>query len=60
MDTKRKKKMIKKYWTLAKEYVKDYITTNWNSNSIFNKGKVIFIGLVAFFLIWKLLYAIFV
>ena len=52
--------MIKKYWTLAKQYVKDYITTNWNSDSIFNKGKVIFLGLVAFFLVWKLLYAIFV
>lgn len=51
---------MKEYWTIAKEYVKDYIITNWNSDSLFNKGKVVFIGLVAFFLIWKLLYGIFV
>ena len=38
--------------------IKKYIFDNWNSDSIFNKGKIIFMGLVAFFLLWKLIYSI--
>lgn len=50
---------MNRYWTLAKEYVKDYITTNWNSDSLFNKGKIIFIGVVVFFILVKIISTIF-
>lgn len=52
--------MIKKYWSIIKEAAKDWVVDNWNSELIFDKGKVIFVGIVAFFIIWKLLYDIFV
>lgn len=50
---------MKRYWTLAKEYVKDFVVTNWNSDGYFNKGKIIFIGVVLFFLLIKIISAIF-
>jgi len=39
--------------------VKDWYITNWD-RGMFHRGKTIFVSVVAFFLIWKLLYAIFV
>ena len=51
---------MKRYWILAKEKVIDYVSTNWNSKGYYNKSKIIFIGVVLFFMIWKLLYSIFV
>ena len=52
--------MIKKYWSIVKEAATEWVVDNWKSELMFDKGKVIFVGIVAFFLIWKLLYAIFV
>lgn len=37
--------------------IKKYIFENWNSERMFDKGKIIFIGLIAFFLLWKLIYS---
>ena len=52
--------MIKIYFELAKQKVIDYVKTSWNSDSIFDKGKVIFIGIVLFFVLWKIIYNLFV
>ncbi len=38
--------MIKIYFELAKAKVINYVKTSWNSDSIFDKGKLIFIGSV--------------
>lgn len=51
---------MKQYWDIAKKKVIDYVTVNWNSDSIFHKGKIIAIGVVLFFILWKILYEIFV
>jgi hypothetical protein len=51
---------MKKYWDIVKKQVTDYIKTNWNSDSYFNKGKLIFIGVTLFFVLWKLIYSLFV
>ena len=51
---------MKKYWDIAKEQVTNYIISNWRSDSIFDKGKLIFIGVALFFVLWKLLYSLFV
>ena len=52
--------MIKIYFELAKAKVIDYIKTSWNSDSIFDKGKVIFIGIGLFFVLCKIIYNLFV
>lgn len=51
---------MKQYWDIAKKKVIDYLKVNWNSDSIFHKGKIIAMGVVLFFILWKILYEIFV
>ena len=51
--------MIKKYYDIAKAEVTKWVFGGWNSESIFQKGKVIFVGIIAFFIIWKIVYSIF-
>jgi len=36
--------------------IKKYILDNWHSDRLFDKGKIIAIGIVLFFLLWKLIY----
>lgn len=50
---------MKKYWYLIKEKVTDFVVSNWKSDGYYNKTKIIFIAVVLFFMIWKLLYSIF-
>lgn len=50
--------MMKKYWDIVKNKVINYTLTNWNSDRIFDKGKIIAIGVVLVFLLWKLIYSI--
>ncbi len=52
--------MIKIYFELAKAKVINYVKTSWNSDSIFDKGKIVFIGIGLFFVLWKIIYNIFV
>ena len=52
--------MIKKYWTIVKEAAIDWVVDNWKSDLIFDKGKVIFVGIVVFFVLIKIIYDIFV
>ena len=52
--------MIKKYWTIVKESAIDWVVDNWKSDLIFDKGKVIFVGIVLFFVLIKIIYDIFV
>lgn len=52
--------MIKKYWSIVKEATKNWVVDNWKSDLIFDKGKVIFVGIVAFFVLVKIIYDIFV
>jgi hypothetical protein len=40
--------------------IKKYIFDNWNSDRLFDKGKIIAMGVVIFFILWKLIYSIFV
>lgn len=49
---------MKKYWDFIVDKVKNYVVTNWQKEGYFDKGKIIFIGLVAFFLIWKIIYSV--
>lgn len=35
--------------------IKKYIYNNWNSDRLFDKGKLIFIGIILFFLLIKLI-----
>tara|TARA_R100000951_G_scaffold21921_4_gene18222 strand:- start:268 stop:426 length:159 start_codon:yes stop_codon:yes gene_type:complete len=51
--------MIKKYYDIAKAEATKWVVDGWNSDSIFQKGKVIFVGVVLFFIVWKLIYSIF-
>lgn len=51
---------MKKYWDLVKEKVSLYYISNWRSDSIFNKGKLIFISVTAFFILCKFIYSLFV
>ena len=51
---------MEKYWNQIKYSIVSYVITNWNSNRIFDKGKIIAIGVVIFFILWKLIYNIFV
>ena len=52
--------MIKKYWSIVKEAAIDWVVDNWKSDLIFDKGKVIFVGIVLFFVLIKIIYDIFV
>jgi hypothetical protein len=52
--------MIKKYWSIVKEAAKDWLVDNWKSDLIFDKGKVIFVGIVVLFVLIKIIYDIFV
>ena len=52
--------MIKKYWSIVKEAAKDWVVDNWKSDLMFDKGKVIFVGVVVFFVLIKIIYDIFV
>ena len=52
--------MIKKYWSIVKEAAIDWVVDNWKSDLIFDKGKVIFVGIVVFFVLIKIIYDIFV
>lgn len=51
--------MIKKYYDIAKAEAIKWVVDGWNSDSIFQKGKVISVGVVLFFIVWKLIYSIF-
>lgn len=52
--------MIKKYWSIVKEAATDWVVDNWKSDLMFDKGKVIFVGIVVFFVLIKIIYDIFV
>ena len=52
--------MIKKYWSIVKEAAIDWVVDNWKSDLLFDKGKVIFVGVIAFFVLIKIIYDIFV
>ena len=49
---------MKKYWDLVKNKVIQYVETNLESERIFDKGKIIFIGLVVFLLFFKVIHSI--
>ena len=51
--------IIKLYFNKAIDWTKNWYISNWNGG-MFNRGKTIFVSFVAFFIIWKLLYEIFV
>ena len=51
--------MIKNKFKEVKLALVTWILSNWNSDSIFNKGKIIFIGFVLLMIIIKIFYAIF-
>ena len=51
--------MIKKYWSIVKEAAIDWVVDNWKSEYMFDKGKVIFVGIVAFFIVVKVLHSLF-
>ncbi len=50
---------MKFYIELIKLRVKNFINDNWNSGRLFDKGKIIFIGLVTLFIFIKIIYSIF-
>ena len=50
---------IKSIYNKGKLAVMGWIINNWHSDSIFNKGKVIFAGIVGFFVLIKIVYSIF-
>ena len=50
---------IKSIYNKGKLAVMAWVILNWTSDKIFNKGKVIFAGVVLFFLLVKLVYSIF-
>lgn len=50
---------MKEYLNLIKLKITSYIIINWNSGNYYGKGKIIFIGIVIFFMIWKAIYSIF-
>ena len=49
---------MKGYWDLVKSKVVHYVETNLESERIFDKGKIIFIGLVVFLLFFKVIHSI--
>lgn len=50
---------MKKYFDLIKNKIIDYTLSNWYSDKLFNKGKIIFIYIILLFIIIKLIYSIF-
>tara|TARA_R100000231_G_scaffold139613_1_gene121635 strand:- start:2194 stop:2349 length:156 start_codon:yes stop_codon:yes gene_type:complete len=50
---------MRKYWNRTIENVQYFVVSNWLSGRIFDKGKIIAIGVVLFFILWKLIYSIF-
>jgi len=51
--------MIKKYWSIVKEATKNWVVDNWKSDLMFDKGQVIFVGIVVFFIVVKVLHSLF-
>tara|TARA_R110002050_G_scaffold267487_2_gene409164 strand:- start:337 stop:492 length:156 start_codon:yes stop_codon:yes gene_type:complete len=51
---------MRRYWELIKEKISDFVVSNWQSDNYYDRGKIIFIGVVLFFMTWKLIYSIFV
>lgn len=49
---------IKEYANLAIEKIKKWYFINWNGG-MFDRGKTIFVSVVAFFVLWKIIYSIF-
>ena len=49
---------MKEYWDLVKRKVVHYVKTNLESERIFDKAKIIFIGLVVFLLFFKVIHSI--
>ena len=45
---------MKQYWNQIKYSIVSYVITNWNSDKIFDKGKIIAIGVVIFFYIMEI------
>tara|TARA_R110000787_G_C13324448_1_gene436758 strand:+ start:375 stop:533 length:159 start_codon:yes stop_codon:yes gene_type:complete len=52
--------MIKKHYNITKKKAIKWVVDGWNSDSVFGKGKVIFVGVLVFFILWKIIYSIFV
>ena len=46
------------FFNNIKQKIKSYLIVNWLSDSIFDKGKIIFMGVVLFFLLVKIIHAI--
>lgn len=51
---------IKNFYNKAKLNIVYFVVSNWNSDRLFDKGKIIFIGIVLLFLLIKLIYTIIV
>ena len=49
---------MKKHWETAKEKITEYVISNWRSDYIFNKGKVVFIGIVLLCVLLKIVFSI--
>ncbi len=49
---------MKEYYELAKMKIKNYILSNWQSDYIFNKGKVVFIGIILLCILLKIVFTI--
>lgn len=50
--------MIKQYFNIAVDKVKEWYLINWN-DGLYNRGKTIFVSVVAFFVLVKIIYSIF-
>lgn len=50
---------MKRYWFIIKQEAKEWITDNWYSEYYFDKGKVVFVGIVLLLTIIKLIYNLF-
>lgn len=61
MDKTKSKKMekLKEFYYIGKNKIKDYILTSWKSDNIYDKGKIVFIGVILFFILVKIIYSIF-
>ena len=49
---------MKEYWDLVKNKVVQYVKTNLESESIFDKGKIVFIAVVVILLFFKFIHSI--
>jgi len=61
MDKTKSKKMekLKEFYYIGKNKIKNYIQTSWQSENIYDKGKIVFIGVILFFILVKIIYSIF-